>query len=179
MEDKLLVIRCKQGSKDALRRVYEKYRDYLLVLAVALSKNKNVAEDAVHDVFVCFAEKVRTFKLTGSLRAYLATCVANRVRDTQRAKQNKTVSIEENCTEVMDLREPCGDIVFNEELEQLSTALAGLPYEQREVIVLRIYGQMRFGAIAKSLGVSANTVKGRYRYGIGKLRSVLNNEVGK
>ncbi len=50
MEDKLLVFRCKQGSRDALRRIYEKYRDYLLILAVALSHDVNLGEDAIHDV---------------------------------------------------------------------------------------------------------------------------------
>jgi RNA polymerase sigma-70 factor (ECF subfamily) len=61
----------------------------------------------------------------------------------------------------------------------LSSALAGLPDEQREVIVLHIHGQMRFRIIAKSLGISVNTVKGRYRYGIRKLRSILNSEMEK
>ena len=54
MEDSLLVFRCKQGSRDALRRIYEKYRDYLLMLAVALCHDENLAEDAVHDAFVGF-----------------------------------------------------------------------------------------------------------------------------
>lgn len=57
MEDRLLVFKCKQGSRDALRRIYEKYRDYLLILAVGLSADKSLAEDAVHDTFVTFAER--------------------------------------------------------------------------------------------------------------------------
>ena len=97
MEDKLLVFRCKQGSCDALRRLYEKYRDYLLILAVALSHDVNLAEDAVHDAFVRFAENLEKFELTGSLKAYLATCVANRIRDLMRNQQNKTVQLENDC----------------------------------------------------------------------------------
>jgi DNA-directed RNA polymerase specialized sigma24 family protein len=42
---------------------------------------------------------------------------------------------------------------------------------------LRMQGQMRFGTIAKSLGISVNTAKGRYRYGMNKLRSVLNGKI--
>ena len=89
MEDKLLVYRCKQGSRDALRRIYDKHRDYLLILAVALSHDVHLAEDAVHDAFVGFAEKIESFELTGSLRGYLATCVANRVRDLLRSRGNR------------------------------------------------------------------------------------------
>ena len=70
-------------------------------------------------------------------------------------------------------------IILNEQLKQLTTALTKLPVEQREVIVLHTHGQMRFRAIAKSLNVSLNTVKSRYRYGIGKLRESLKTEVKK
>ncbi len=179
MEDRLLVLRCKRGSRYALRRIYEKYRDYLLILAVALCHDVNLAEDAVHDVFVAFAQRLEKFELTGSLKAYLAACVANRIRDLMRNRRNKTVPLEQNCSAALDLAEPSQRIVCNEQLQQISSALAKLPDEQREVIALRMHGQMRFRAIAKSLGISVNTVKGRYRYGIGKLRSILNSEVEK
>ena len=179
MEDRLLVFRCKCGNKDALRRIYEKYRDYLLILAVALSHDVNFAEDAVQDTFVSFTERLEKFELTGSLKAYLATCVANRICDRFRSRQNKTVSLEQDCPAESDLNEPGRAVVCNEQLQQLSSALAELPYEQREVIALHIHGRMRFGAIAKSLGIPTNTAKGRYRYGINKLRAILNNEVEK
>ncbi len=177
MADRLFVMRRKQGSREVLRRIYEKYRDSLLILAIALSHDVNVAEDAVHDVFVGFAQNFANFKLTGSLKGYLATCVANRVRDMMRTKQRQALSMEQACSAPLDLSEPSRLIVCNEELRLLSSALVRLPYEQREVIVLHIHGQMRFRAIAKSLGISVNTVKGRYRYGIRKLRSLLDSEI--
>jgi len=179
MEDRKLVFLCKQGNRDALRRIYEKYRDYLLILAVALCHDINLGEDAVHDCFVNFAEKLAQFELTGSLKGYLATCVANRIRDLLRQQQNRAFRLSEDCSAVSDSGEPSSRMVCNEELQHLSLVLAKLPHEQREVIALHIYGQVRFRAIAKSLGISINTVKGRYRYGIAKLRSILNSEVEK
>jgi RNA polymerase sigma-70 factor (ECF subfamily) len=179
MVDRLFVTRCKQESTDTLRRIYEKYRDSLLILAIALSHDASLAEDAVHDVFVAFAQDFANFKLTGSLKAYLATCVANRVRDLMRKKRSQARILDphQNCSATLDWSEPSRLIVCNEQLRILSSALAELPHEQREVIVLHIHGQMRFRLIAKSLGISVNTVKGRYRYGIRKLRSILNGEI--
>ena len=179
MLDRLLVTRCKQGSRDALRRIYEKYRDSLLILAIALSHDVGLAEDAVHDVFVAFAQDVASFKLTGSLKAYLAKCVANRVRDLMRTNRSRAKALgpEQACSIERDLSEPSLLVASNEELRLLSSALAELPYEQREAIALHIYGQMRFRVIAKSLDISVNTVKGRYRYGIQKMRSILNGEI--
>ena len=54
--------------------------------------------------------------------------------------------------------------------------LAGLPDSQREVIVLKIWNGMTFEAIGRLLDVSANTVAGRYRYGINKLRESMKGE---
>jgi RNA polymerase sigma-70 factor (ECF subfamily) len=179
MKDKLLVNRHNRSNRDVLRSIYEEYRDSLLVLAVALSNDLNTAEDAVHDVFVAFAGTLDDFKLTGSLKAYLTKCVANRVRDLMRAKRNRAKVLDpgQNYPESPHEAEPVGLIICNEQLQILCSAMAQLPYEQREVIVLRIHGQMRFAALAKFMGLSVNTVKGRYRYGIKKLRSILNSEI--
>jgi RNA polymerase sigma-70 factor (ECF subfamily) len=176
MGDDLLVMRSERGASAVLRGIYDKYRDYLLIVAIALCHDVNLAEDAVHDVFVAFARGLDKFELTGSLKAYLATCVANRVRDLMRRKEGQAVSLEQARVVAAGLSEPSQAIACNEQLQKLGSALNKLPFEQREVIVLHIYARMRFGVIAKSLGVSVNTVKGRYRYGIHKLRLVLDSE---
>jgi DNA-directed RNA polymerase specialized sigma24 family protein len=133
MLDRLLVTRCRHGSKDALRRIYEKYRDSLIILAIALSHDVNLAEDAVHDVFVAFAQNIGSFKLTGSLKAYLARCVANRVRDLMWAGHSRTRVINSKlvCSADVVLNEPSRLIACNEELRLLSSALAEMPCWKR------------------------------------------------
>lgn len=56
---------------------------------------------------------------------------------------------------------------------QAMQALAALPREQREVIVLKIWHEHTFEAIGGLLGISPNTAAGRYRYGLQKLRQIL------
>ena len=179
MEDKLLVTRCKHGSKKALQRIYEKYKNDLLILAVALLKNTSIVEDVVHDVFTGFVRDVERFQLTGSLKGYLLTCVANRARNTNKAEHHR--SIESNPVEIIesDMNEPVNTIVCNEQLQQLSSAMAKLPFDQREVIMLHFQAGMTFRTIGRSLSISANTAKSRYRYGLDKLRLILNHEAKK
>ena len=177
MEDKLLVLRCKRGSRQALRRVYEKYRDDLLILAIALLKDTGAAEDVLHDVFVSFVQRLENFKLTGSLKAYLATCVANRARNWNKAKRTQAVELDRVGHVSSDLDEPPEAIICNEELARLTAAMHEIGYEQREVITLHLHGGLRFRTIADLQEVSVNTVKSRYRYGIDKLRVILNSEV--
>lgn len=177
--DRYLVYRARQGDSEAFCRIYEKYRDSLLALAITLSNDVNIAEDSVQDTFVYFAEHLDGFSLTGTLKGYLATCVANRVRYHTRSKRRRFSDLEEANGVESNLCEPSDGIILNEQLKKLASALTKLPTEQREVIVLHTQGQMRFNVIAKSLNVPLNTVKSRYRYGIGKLRTLLKTEVEK
>ena len=56
IEDRLLVLRFKQGSRTALQRIYSKYHVYLLTVATALLNDGDRAEDIVHDFFVSLAK---------------------------------------------------------------------------------------------------------------------------
>lgn len=55
-------------------------------------------------------------------------------------------------------------------------ALARLPREQREVIVLKVWHRHTFEEIGRLQEASPNTVAGRYRYGLQKLRAALKNQ---
>jgi RNA polymerase sigma factor (sigma-70 family) len=180
VEDRLLIWRFKLGSQDALRRIYEKYKNDLLKLAVALTNDVNTAEDAVQDVFVGFAQSAARIHMSGNLKTYLATCVANRIRNTKRdQKRHEAAGIETADCQVCNRARPEQWAILSEEMELLSKAMAQIPYEQREVIGLYMQGGMTFRQIARVQNASINTVQGRYRYGLNRLRSILNSEVQK
>jgi len=177
LEDKLLVLKCRRGNRDAMCRVYDKYKDYLLTLAKGLLSEQAEAEDVVHDVFVAFVRSAGTFALTGSLKGYLATCASNRARDRIRAKTRQAEALDSANPPVAGSRSPQQQAAEVEELTRLRQALRQIPYEQREAVLLHVRGGMKLREIAKLQGVSVSTVHGRYRYGLDKLRSLLNSEV--
>jgi RNA polymerase sigma-70 factor (ECF subfamily) len=176
-EDKHLIRQLRNGSADALGRIYEKYHRFLLTLATALLNDVNTAEDALHDFFVSFARTGRTLKLEGSLKAYLAAGVANRARDRLRAAKRQPVGLKqaEPIGSVAD--GPVSTAVCNEAMQLVNKALARLPYEQREAVILHTRGRMTFRAIAAHQAVSPQTVQSRYRYGLEKLKTYLNGQV--
>jgi DNA-directed RNA polymerase specialized sigma24 family protein len=91
IEDRLLIRRFNAGDMDALRRIYEKYKSDLLSVAGALLNDPAAVEDVLHDVFVGFASQAGRFRLNGSLKGYLAICVANRARNVNRqGRQDST-----------------------------------------------------------------------------------------
>jgi RNA polymerase sigma-70 factor (ECF subfamily) len=61
-----------------------------------------------------------------------------------------------------------------EDATGIQAALEHLSSEQREVIVLKIWGELTFAQIAQTLGESINTVSSRYRYALGALRRHMN-----
>ena len=174
MEDKRLIHRCKRGDRDAFCRLYEKYRDLLFKVAFGLLRDVHAAEDVVQDVFVQFAENIGRFQLTGSLKAYLSVCVANRAKN-MLISQKKDCALSEDQTIPANDLGPEQQIICNEQMQQVAEAMEQLPFEQRQVIALRHYSRMSLRDIAQSLELSPNTVKSRHRYGMDKLRELLKN----
>jgi RNA polymerase sigma factor (sigma-70 family) len=178
LEDKLLRIKFNRGRKDVLPRIYEKYKHELVTLAAALLQDKSKAEDAVHDVFVSLLEPHRRLKINRTLKGYLAAAVANKARTKNKFSANRqTIGNEQ--LEISAAKDSGPDciVIFGEQKRYLMNAMAQLPYEQREVILLKIYSGLKFKVIAESQNVSINTVQGRYRYGLEKLRSLMNGEM--
>ena len=178
LQDKLLVWKLRHGERDALRQIYQKYKTDLLALATALLNDRVTAEDVVHDVFVSFAEFAAKIQLRTNLKGYLLTSVANHVRNLQLRRRNAP-PLNELIVAGIASNGPDRLVMSAEESRQISSAIRKLPYEQREVITLHLLSGLKFATIAKSEGVSINTVQSRYRYGLSKLRSILNGEVAR
>ena len=177
LEDKWLLYRLQQGHPEALQRIYEKYKDELLALALTLSYDKTAAEDILHEVIVSFTEHAPELTLRTNLKCYLSAGIANRVRNLQRLKLKTNESLAIIDTMDWERATPIRLAMRTEFYEQVNQALQQVPYDQKEIIILHLYSGMRFRAIAQALGLSINTVQSRYRYGLDKLRQHLKGTV--
>ena len=152
----------------------------MLKLAVALLHDVSIAEDVVHDVFIRFTQSAETLKINGSLKAYLRTCVVNDVRNRIRGDQVRSYVELSEAGPIASKQNGADQwAILKEESIRISEALVQIPFEQREVVVLHLHGSMKFREIAKVQSVSVKTIQSRYRYGLDKLRSILNSEVEK
>jgi RNA polymerase sigma factor (sigma-70 family) len=179
LEDKLLLWKFKRGSSESLERIYEKYETYLTTVATALLNNTHAAEDVLHDFFISFVTSADRIKLNGNLKAYLATCVANLARNRIKRRQLEPTALEDHDGVESAAMRPDLLAIQKEETTLLNQAMSQLPYEQREVVVLHLQGNLKFTQIAKLRSTSVNTIRSRYRYGLEKLRSLLNSQVTK
>ena len=177
LEDKLLLWKFKHGSGEALERIYEKYGTYLMTVATALLNNTHAAEDVLHDFFISFVNSADHIKVNSNLRAYLAVCVANLARNRIQRRQLEPTALDENDQITSAAQQPDLLAIQEEEIAYVNQAMLQLPYEQREVITLHLQANLKFTQIAALRSASVNTIRSRYRYGLEKLRSLLNGEV--
>lgn len=178
IEDRVLVWKLRNGRDDGLVRTYSKYKNYLLKIAYALLDDGQQVEDAVQDVFVSLAESAGRLRLDGNLKGYLVRCLINRVHNIKKARSARPgrplSEVEEVCS---DGNRPDQWVILDDEHRRAHNALRQLPESQRVVIALHVHGGLRFKQIAGLQKISINTVQSRYRYGLEKLRFLLNGEV--
>ncbi len=174
-EDHILLRRSKHGDRSAFDRIYQKQLDALLTVAMSLLGNPGDAEDVVQEVFISFVESLDTFRLRGSLRGFLAACVANKCRDMLR-KRSRLGTDGKASAKTAHASEPLELVIHDEQVRCIQDALSRLPYEQREVITLHVHAGLTFRAVARALEVPLGTVQSRYRYGLNSLRTQLDGE---
>ena len=72
---------------------------------------------------------------------------------------------------------PSQKAIADEHNQLMYDALAEIPGPQREVLVLRIHAGLKFKEIADLQGESVNTIQGRYRYGLEKMKAILDGQI--
>ena len=178
LEDKLLMWKFNRGRREVLDKIYAKYKDDLMTLSTSLLCNKSTAEDVVHDVFVKFIRSCGNVQVRQSLKGYLVTCIANTARNTNKAvRRYEKMSLDRAAQITSATNNTDLPVMTNETSQNLANALSKLPYEQKEVLLLHLYSGLKFRVIANLQNESISTVQGRYRYGLDKLRSLLNGQV--
>ncbi|MEO0448096.1 MAG: sigma-70 family RNA polymerase sigma factor [Verrucomicrobiota bacterium] len=151
--------------------LYEKHAAALVLYARQWLPRASDAEDAVQDAFIRLFRSPQQFGENPVPVLYQAvkwSCL-DRVRKDSRRDRREQVAFQESEQETA-----FDDPVERKERKQmLEKALRKLPEDQREVITLKIWGDLGFREIGEVLGISINTAASRYRYALKKLNQTL------
>lgn len=145
-------------------RLYDESAPSLLLYGRALGLGACEAEDVLHDTFLALMRLPCQPDLP---RAYVIRSFRNRALNCRRSFWRRVAREFES----RQWFEPGQEVSPWEPAAM--RALAALPTDQREAIVLKIWHHLTFEAIGELMGRSPNTVAGRYRYGLQKLRRSL------
>jgi RNA polymerase sigma-70 factor (ECF subfamily) len=135
------------------------------------------AEDAVQAGFIRFWKRQPDARPADYPLLYAAvrSAALDLLRSQDRRSRRETAFQQTSGEEPWALFE--SSLEQKEDAAMIEQALGQLPQEQREVLVLRIWGELTFAEIATALGDSINTVASRYRYGLDALRRILTPHV--
>lgn len=152
------------GDVDEIELLYRRHGPALLLFATTISGDRSRAQDAVQQVFTRLIET--GLRQAVDKKAYLFACVRNATLNDAKFQRRNT----ELDSETAWFDPPMRD--FAAELS-LRRALSDLPSDQREVVVLHMWGELTFSQIAELLLISANTAASRYRYALARLREAM------
>ena len=145
-----------------IQNLYRQHGPALLAYGASLLGDRAAAEDVLHQVFL---EMLGKISMPDEPRPYLFRAVRNRALNSRRGTERLTT---------LDHHEW---LVKTEATMQaaitIEKAMRDLPTEQREVVVMKVWGEMTLEEMAKVLEIPVNTVASRYRYALGKLREFL------
>lgn len=162
------------GPDPWLVELYRSDYERLVRLAALLVDDRGVAEELVQDAFVGFAMRQRRAPLRdpGAAPAYLRAAVLNRARSRlrrRRVRRRHLRSVAPPPTAPPADRE----VVESDEHRHMLALLDELPPRQRQVLVLRYYGELTEAEIADALGITAGSVKTHAHRGLATLESRL------
>ena len=130
------------------------------------------AEDIVQEAFVRFwRSRERARDATAYLYACVKRCAIDWTRSATSREQRNRASARPDGGHLLECPAEC-----NERRALIEAALRQLPDEQREVVVMKIWGGLTFPQIGRALDISHDTAASRYRYAIAKLRQQLAEE---
>jgi RNA polymerase sigma-70 factor, ECF subfamily len=159
-----------------LADIYERHRRGLFAIALSVTRCPVRAEDAVHEAFLRLCRRID--RPAEDAVAYIFSAVRNAAID-----QVRRLSLETNARREgsflfeLDPLEPEQRLADAERLSLVARAVETLPPEQREIVVLRIYGGLRFQQIANVIDLPLATVTTRYRRALERLKVRLESVV--
>jgi RNA polymerase sigma-70 factor (ECF subfamily) len=153
-----------QHANNWCHEVYERKASELILYGRALGLSHAEAEDVLQETFVSLMNLAR---VPQKPEHYCVRTFRNKALNYKRSLWRRVAR------EFESIRWFERTAVENDCEREAMRCLAELPTEQREVIVLKIWHEHTFEEIGDLMGISPNTIAGRYRYGMQKLRTCL------
>ncbi len=180
LSDTELIISFQEGNSPALEVLINRYKDKLFSSIQFTVKDKYLAEDLFQETFVRIIDTLRgkRYNEEGKFLPWAMRIAHNLCVDHFRKVKRTPAIVTNDNQDVFDVL-----VIVNENAEQkmikrqtydrMHQMLSNLPDEQREVIVLRHFGDLSFKEIAQVTDCSINTALGRMRYGLINLRKMM------
>jgi RNA polymerase sigma-70 factor (ECF subfamily) len=180
LTDEQLVRLFIDGETEALDILINRHKNRIFTSIYLLIKDKYLAEDIFQDLFIKIIENLRSnnYKEENKFLQWAMRIAHNLCVDHFRRLKKEPViktSNDRDIFDILDFREPNAEqtIMKNQSHNKVMQMVDQLPEDQREVIILRHFADLKFKEISELLHCSVNTALGRMRYGLINIRKMI------
>ena len=180
LTDEELITSFNEGNPNAMELLVNRHKVRIYTSIYVLVKDRYLAEDLFQDLFIKVIETFRAgkYKEENKFVQWAMRIAHNLCVDHFRKIKNKPViktSEGIDIFDVLNFAEPSAEdvIMKTQSSEQIMKLVCMLPEDQREIIILRHFADLKFREISKILNCSVNTALGRMRYALLNLRKLI------
>ena len=178
--DQNLVTQYIQGNEACLEMLINRHKDRIFTTIILIVKDSYIAEDLFQETFIKIIKNLKKGKYNeeGKFLPWAIRIARNMAIDYfRKMKRMPTITgsdgedVFRKIKLAVDNREE--EMIRNEKETMVRDVISRLPEEQRQVLILRHYGDLSFKEIAAMTGVSINTALGRMRYALNNMRKIM------
>lgn len=178
LKDQELVNRFVKGEKYCMQELINRHKDRVYTYILLIVKNPDVADDLFQDTFIKVIQslKKRKYKDEGRFVSWVMRIAHNLTIDYFRKNKNQnTYSNDQGEFDMFNNAKFSDSTIEDNMITDQTTRdvrflIDKLPKDQKQVVLMRHYGDMSFKEIAEQTGVSINTALGRMRYALINMR---------
>lgn len=181
LPDYELIERFMNGSQPSIEELINRYKTKVYTYILLMVKNQQLAEDLFQETFIKVIQslKMHKYKDNGKFVSWIIRIAHNLVIDHfRKEKQINTCNNEDYEADLFNSSKFSAKnieqlIVHDQIIKDVRKLIDELPDDQKEVVMLRHYGQLSFKEIAEQTDVSINTALGRMRYALINMRKMI------
>ena len=183
--DNNVMIYLREGNEYAFLFIFDKYYDFLCMVADSYLRDEYISETIVGDIIYNLWEIKDNIDIKYSLRSYLVRSVKNRcINYLQQEYIQREISINqyEDKAAIEELffienKHPLESLLEQELENKINSIINELSPECRAVFKMSRFDGMKYEEIASELNISVNTVKYHMKNALGKLRLELKDYI--
>lgn len=183
LNDQELVVRYREGDEQSLKELITRHKRKIHTSIYLLVKDRDLAEDIFQDTFIKVINTLRSgnYNEEGKFLSWVMRIGHNLVIDHFRRQQKMPMVHDTEDYSLFDFipqaEENVEDRIITSQIhDTVRRMVEELPEDQREVVIMRHYGNMSFKEIAEATNVSINTSLGRMRYALINLRKLIKDK---
>jgi RNA polymerase sigma-70 factor (ECF subfamily) len=181
LPDYELIERFMNGSQPSIEELINRYKTKVYTYILLMVKNQQLAEDLFQETFIKVIQslKMHKYKDNGKFVSWVIRIAHNLIIDHfRKEKQINTCNNEDYEADLFNSSKFSAKnieqlIVHDQIIKDVRKLIDELPDDQKEVVMLRHYGQLSFKEIAEQTDVSINTALGRMRYALINMRKMI------